>query len=365
MNIAAIIAEYNPFHTGHGYHIQKTREISGADAVICIMSSSFVQRGQPACLDKFTRTRLALEGGADMVLELPTLYTLQSAEFFARGAVRLIGACNMVTHLSFGVEQPVNDVSLSDHCRVRARLDAGEPYSKALGSDLGPNSLLGAEYIRAIRELAPKIDTVQVLRSGAGHDSMLDSHNISATNVRARILRGEDVSGYTAAGKEGFIDGEQMFIPLLCKLREMSTQELGEISQVSEGLEYVIKQAARDAESLDHLIKKCKSKRYTYSRLARIMCCAFLGITQSMTDSANAGYPFIRVLGVRREKKELLSMLARNASLPVCVNTADFLAGAQGDAAEALKKECIITDLRAAIAGRAGATDFTNGIIFV
>ena len=365
MNIAAIIAEYNPFHTGHGYHIQKTREICGADAVICIMSSSFVQRGQPACLDKFTRTRLALEGGADMVLELPSLYTLQSAEFFARGAVRLIGACNVVSHLSFGVEQTVGDVSLARGEQMRALLDAGEPYSKALGSELGPNSLLGAEYIRAIRELAPKIDTVQVLRSGAGHDSMAESHNISASNVRARILRGEDVSDYTAAGNEGFIDGEKMLIPLLCKLREMSPEDIRGISQVSEGLEYVIKEAAVDAGSLDELIKKCKSKRYTYSRLARIMCCAFLGITREMTDKANAGYPFIRVLGVRKDKKELLSLLARNASLPTCINTADFLAGANADAADALKKECIITDLRAALAGKRAATDFTNGIIFV
>ncbi|MBR3751072.1 MAG: nucleotidyltransferase family protein [Clostridia bacterium] len=365
MNIAAIIAEYNPFHSGHGYHIQKTREICDADAVICIMSSSFVQRGAPACLDKFVRTRLALEGGADMVLELPGVYSLQSAEFFARGAVRLLGASGMVNSLSFGVERYVADAEPAQSNRVRARLDAGQPYSRALGSELSPNSLLGAEYIRAVGELAPRINTVQVLRRGAGHDSMLESRHLSASNLRARMLAGEDVSDYTAASGEGFVDSEQMLVPVLCALRSMSLDKLRGISQVSEGLEYVIKEAARDAESLDELIKKCKSKRYTYSRLARIMCCAFLGITKEMTDAANQGYPFIRVLGVKKEKKELLSELTRRSSLPVCINTADFIAHCSPEAAEVLRKECEMTDLRAALAKRRGSADFTEGLIII
>lgn len=362
MNIAAIIAEYNPFHTGHGYHIQKTREISGADAVICIMSSSFVQRGQPACLDKFTRTRLALLGGADMVLELPSVYSLQSAEFFALGAVRLLKACNIVTQLSFGVECPIDNASAPDEAMLRIRLDKGESYAKALGSESAPNSLLGQEYMRAIKRLNADIDTVQVLRSGAGHDSMEQSHHLSASNIRSMMAQNKDVSAFTRANGE-YLDAEKMFLPLLCRLRQMEQEDIARISQVSEGLEFVIKQASKNAKSLDDIILMCKSKRYTYSRLARIMCCAFLGITGDMTAEANEHFPYIRVLGVKKDKTELLSRLTASADLPVCINTADFINTAPLEAAQALKKECQITDLRAALIGAPAATDFTNGLI--
>ncbi len=365
MNIAAIIAEYNPFHTGHGYHVQKTREISGADAVICIMSGSFVQRGQPACLDKFTRTRLALMGGADMVLELPAVYSLQSAEYFAMGAVRLLKACNMVNSLSFGVEKQNEGAHAPDGKLLRQRLDNGEPYCKALGSEQSPNSLLGTEYMRAIEKLDAGFESIQILRDGAGHDSMEQSHNLSASRLRLMMAQDQDVSNYTNAHSSHFLAPEAMFLPLLCKLRSMEREELEQISQVGEGLEYVIKEAAKSARSLDELILMCKSKRYTYSRLARIMCCAFLGITKEMTDCANREFPYIRVLGVKKDKTELLGKLTAGAHLPVCINTADFINTAPVNAAQMLKKECVFTDLRASLNLTRAATDFTNGLIIL
>ena len=297
-----------------------------------------------------------------MVLELPSLYSLQSAEYFALGAVRLLKACNMVKHLSFGVESQIDKADAPDEALLRARLDKGEPYAKALGSDSAPNSLLGTEYIRAIDKLNAGFNTIQVLRSGAGHDSMEQSHHLSASNIRSMMAQNVDVSAFTGASGE-YLDAEKMFLPLLCQLRKMEQADIARISQVSEGLEFVIKEASKSAKSLDELILMCKSKRYTYSRLARIMCCAFLGITGDMTAEANEYFPYIRVLGVKKDKTELLSRLTASADLPVCINTADFINTAPIEAAQTLKKECEFTDLRAALAGAPAATDFTNGLI--
>ena len=165
MIIAGIIAEYDPFHTGHKYHIEQTRMRCGADAVICIMSASFVQRGRPACFDKFARARAAAENGADIVLELPAAASLQSAEYFALGAVRRLAACGLITHLSFGTEAPLPAPEGSKNAQgaaqalfartedslLRARLQAGLPYSRAAAVNTGqfPNAMLGAEYMRA------------------------------------------------------------------------------------------------------------------------------------------------------------------------------------------------------------------------
>ncbi len=380
MIIAGIIAEYDPFHTGHKYHIEQTRMRCGADAVICIMSASFVQRGRPACFDKFARARAAAENGADIVLELPAAASLQSAEYFALGAVRRLAACGLITHISFGAEAPLPAPEESKNAQgaaqtlfartedslLRARLQAGLPYSRAAAVNTGqfPNAMLGAEYMRASDAVGFHPEFIVIPRRGAGHGQLEGREHKSGTGLRQLLADNQSPAECLVSGGR-FLDPESMIIPLLCRLRTMSTQELAGISQISEGLEYRVAQAARSCSCLDELILACKSKRYTYSRLSRALCCAFLGITKEMSARAAARADYLRVLALRKEALPLLSLLCKKSAVPVCVKSAEFLRRSPREAAEAFRAECLATDLRAALELARGGQDFTRGLIIV
>lgn len=380
MIIAGIIAEYDPFHTGHKYHIEQTRMRCGADAVICIMSASFVQRGRPACFDKFARARAAAENGADIVLELPAAASLQSAEYFALSAVRRLAACGLITHLSFGTEAPLPAPEESKNAQgaaqalfartedslLRARLQAGLPYSRAAAVNTGqfPNAMLGAEYMRASDAVGFHPEFIGIPRRGAGHGQLEGREHKSGTGLRQLLAENQSPDECLVSGGR-FLDPESMIIPLLCRLRTMSTQELAGISQISEGLEYRIAQAARSCSCLDELILACKSKRYTYSRLSRALCCAFLGITKEMSARAAERTAYLRVLALRKEALPLLSLLCKKSAVPVCVKSAEFLRRSPREAAEAFRAECLATDLRAALELARGGQDFTRGLIIV
>lgn len=384
MIIAGIIAEYDPFHTGHKYHIEQTRMRCGADAVICIMSASFVQRGRPACFDKFARARAAAENGADIVLELPAAASLQSAEYFALGAVRRLAACGLITHISFGAEAPISVSSgteiahgnCSDPAQtlfartedslLRARLQAGLPYSRAAAVNTGqfPNAMLGAEYMRASDTVGFHPEFIVIPRRGAGHGQLEGREHKSGTGLRQLLADNQSPAECLVSGGR-FLDPESMIIPLLCRLRTMSTQELAGISQISEGLEYRVVRAARSCACLDELILACKSKRYTYSRLSRALCCAFLGITKEMSARAAERTDYLRVLALRKEALPLLSLLCKKSAVPVCVKSAEFLRRSPREAAEAFRAECLATDLRAALELASGGQDFTRGLIIV
>lgn len=380
MIIAGIIAEYDPFHTGHKYHIEQTRMRCGADAVICIMSASFVQRGRPACFDKFARARAAAENGADIVLELPAAASLQSAEYFALSAVRRLAACGLITHLSFGTEAPLPAPEGSKNAQgaaqalfartedslLRARLQAGLPYNRAASQSSAqtPNAMLGAEYMRAAEAVGFHPEFIGIPRRGAGHGQLEGREHKSGTGLRQLLAENQSPAECLVSGGR-FLDPESMIIPLLCRLRTMSTQELAGISQISEGLEYRIAQAARSCACLDELILACKSKRYTYSRLSRALCCAFLGITKEMSARAAERTDYLRVLALRKEALPLLSLLCKKSAVPVCVKSAEFLRRSPREAAEAFRAECLATDLRAALELASGGQDFTRGLIIV
>lgn len=380
MIIAGIIAEYDPFHTGHKYHIEQTRMRCGADAVICIMSASFVQRGRPACFDKFARARAAAENGADIVLELPAAASLQSAEYFALGAVRRLAACGLITHISFGAEAPLPAPEESKNAQgaaqalfartedslLRARLQAGLPYSRAAAVNTGqfPNAMLGAEYMRASDAVGFHPEFIVIPRRGAGHGQLEGREHKSGTGLRQLLADNQSPAECLVSGGR-FLDPESMIIPLLCRLRTMSAQELAGISQISEGLEHRVVRAARSCSCLDELILACKSKRYTYSRLSRALCCAFLGITKEMSARAAERTDYLRVLALRKEALPLLSLLCKKSAVPVCVKSAEFLRRSPKEAGEAFRAECIATDLRAALELADGGQDLTRGLIIV
>lgn len=355
MQVCGIICEYNPFHRGHALHLARARALSGADYTVCVMSGSVTQRGTFARHDKWTRARMALQNGADLVLELPVRFACAGAEEFARGGVSLLASLGVVTHLSFGCEPDSlpHLANLSALLRkespeykqaLRAHLSSGLPYPRARAlavqqtsgiADLDaiiaqPNTALALEYLRALPE---DISPVPVAREGSGYHDEALSPLASATAVRAAIVRGDLPAALAAvpspellasSESRGDVHEEEALIQtLLYLLRTMPAGTLAQIAGMTEGLEHLFIRAARSAQTRDELILAIKSKRYTYARLSRICACVLLGITQSFAEN-NAVPTYARVLGFRREAQPLLSSIKKNSAIPQVVKAADY-----------------------------------------
>lgn len=357
MRAVGIIAEYNPFHSGHAYQIARAREAAGADAVIVAMSGAFTQRGEPALLDKWTRARMALMNGADVVIELPCLFALREARGFAGGGVELMSALGAVRALSFGCEpglisliEPVarclSEEPPAYKAELRAALDAGLSYPRAraravagaLGVDASaldaPNFALALEYAQASARLERPLDLMPIARTSDYHGGELGDI-CSASAIRAAIARG-DVSGALGgvpancrgALREALSGAPGRDAPCALRsdafiwdlalhlLRSLTPAELSAWPGVSEGLEHLICRQARLCPDAEALLAACKSKRYTYARLRRLLPQVALGITRRM--QADHPHPtYARVLACRREALGLLGELKRTASLPL------------------------------------------------
>lgn len=334
MDVAGIVAEYNPFHAGHAFHIRQTRRQLGECAVIAVMSGNFVQRGECAVLDKWARAKAALEGGADLVLELPTVYAVSSAEGFARGAVELLAATGVVTHLSFGSECGETEAlrrlaSCLDSPRysdaLRRFLDAGLPFAacrqRAVGELLGedaaellscPNNNLGIEYIRALNAMKRPIQPVTVPRAGAGHDGGDDPDYPSASFLREKILAGEVPAENPASLRRG----ERW---VLSALRGMDEADFAALPDCGEGLSHRLYRAARQGRTLEEVYALAKTKRYAHSRIRRCVLWGALGLTQ---DGRPAHPPYLRVLGAGPRGREVLREMKKRAALPVITKPA-------------------------------------------
>ena len=348
MKIAAVVCEYNPFHNGHQYQLQTARERLGCDAVAGIMSGNFVQRGSAAVFPKQLRAKAALAGGMDLVLDLPAVLTLQSAERYARNAVMTLDAMGCIGTLFFGAECPETDVLIniarvladednSFKAYLREGLRKGLPFAAAransIKSILGeasaeilsrPNNILAVEYCKALIRCKSKIRPFAIARKGAGHDSPdADNGFASATEIRRMLLSGKDVSDYvTESSTEIFADkepfsAEGMERVLIANLCMMTPDKLAQIADVSEGLEYALINAAFDAATLDGLISSVKSKRYAYSRLRRIILNAYLGITKADYELTPS---YIRILDFNEQGRSILNFAKDTATLPLAKN---------------------------------------------
>lgn len=355
MQVCGVICEYNPFHKGHALHLEKAGRESGADYIVCVMSGALTQRGVFARHDKWTRARMALESGADLVLELPVRFACSPAPDFARGGVSLLDALGVITHLSFGCEgeslpclesaaKALRDESPAFKEALREELGRGLPYprARALAAQAAcgipglveaiarPNAALALEYLQA---LPTHITPVPVKRKGSGyHDEALGSLP-SATAVRA-ALRAEKLSDALAAVPSPVLleqaemrgdihDEEALSQALLYRLRTMTAGELSSVCGVDEGLEHRFLSAARKAAAREELIAHVKSKRYTHARLSRICANVLLGVTQSFAD-AHREPTYARVLGFRRSAAMLLHEIALNSSVPLVAKAADY-----------------------------------------
>lgn len=362
MKAVGIVAEYNPFHAGHAYHIAETRRLLGEEKpVVCVMSGHWVQRGECAITDKWTRAEMALRGGADLVLELPLPWAISSAEGFAQGAVTVLKATGVVDTISFGSESGELSVLRglagaleSDVYRnaLRAELDKGRSFAEArqkaaincLGNEAevlrGPNDSLGVEYLRAAGK---DLDAVAILRKGVFHDSHLTVDGFaSASRLRALARRGE---GIPEALREADITRmDHIERAMLARLRQMDGGDFAALpdSGAGEGLPERLVRAAGKAGTLKEFYDLAKTRRYAHARIRRLALWAFLGLTAA--DRPSGGPACLRVLGMNGRGRALLKEMKERASLPVLTKPA-HIRGLGGAARRLFDLECRGTDL--------------------
>lgn len=355
MNIIGIVAEYNPFHTGHGYQIAQSRQmLPGESAVVAVMSGNWVQQADCAIADKWTRARLALLGGADLVLELPTVFATASAERFGAGAVELLASTGVVTHLSFGsecgdVDKLWNVASCLNspeyHAALQGKLSSGLPFARCrqeaaedlLGSELAdllstPNNNLGVEYCKALQSLGSAIIPITVTRRGAAHNSLSEGRPpfLSATQIRQDLYAGDWTlpRDYIVPGGAEILEQVGDFPSLdrveraiLSKLRTMTARDWGKLpdSGTSEGLPQRLEKAGRQCASVEEFLDLSKTKRYTYARLRRLLLWAWLGLTAEDFAPHPA---YLRVLGFNSRGQQVLKEMKDTAALPILTKPA-------------------------------------------
>lgn len=287
-----IVVEYNPFHNGHIHHIKEARKITNCDILIAVMSPNFVQRGEPSYIDKWTRTKIALEYGVDIVIELPTYYTLQAAQVFASTSVNILDQMQ-VNSIVFGSES--NDLlELKPSTFDKDKISSGLSYAASFNSQIGPNDILGIEYLKAITKTT--ITPYAIQRTNAYHDLSIDNPISSASSIRKAHAQG-DVYNHTTpldlTKKITHVWNDYTTL-LQYQLRVLSTDYLQSLLLVDEGIENLFKKFS--LESAENIIQNSISKRYTRSRVQRTLAHILLNISKEEPDFHN-----FRILGFTKK----------------------------------------------------------------
>lgn len=362
--ILAVISEYNPFHNGHVKHLSYSKQLTKADFCIAIISGNFVQRGDTSLVDKWTKAEMALKAGFDIVLELPTIYAISSAENFAEGAIKILNSLGIVDFLSFGSElgeiSPLNDLAnllykepkelsllINQHVKTgisfpRAREMALMQYlgghSKHKQALTNPNNILGIEYLKALKKYKSPIKPITIKREYSEHNSSTIKNGIaSSTAIRSLIHKKKNI--HTLVPFETYELLEKQIqagkiVPSLASfekeiiyaLRCMTLPEIAALPDVSEGLENRIKLAANNCNHLNDLIQMIKSKQFTSTRIQRILLYALLHITQKDMNASKRTTPYIRVLGFNKHGKKIVSAIAKqNPKTHIIISVKKFM----------------------------------------
>ena len=364
--VLGIIAEYNPFHNGHLYHLEQSKKITGCTYTVAIMSGNFTQRGSTSLIDKWSKAKCALENGIDLVIELPTLYSTSSAENFAEGSIKILDSLKVVDYISFGAEtsnidildkistvlynEPKEYKNLLSH-----ELHKGISFPKARENALmmylndirkyvnilsSPNNILGIEYLKALKKYNSNITPISIPRFEAYHNDIKFTGNIaSSTAIRnifknngfkilEKLIPSNTYSTLIQNIKIGHVVSDLSVFEkeIIYNLRKMNLQDIAELADVSEGLEFALKNAANSCNSLVEFLNIIKSKRYTSTRIQRILLYSLLGITKKDINISRKTQPYIRVLGFNQKGKFLISEAAKaNPKLQIITSVKKFI----------------------------------------
>lgn len=371
MRTVGLIVEYNPFHNGHLYHLQQSRKITQSDAVVAVMSGHFLQRGEPALLDKWSRTKTALQGGCDLVIELPVAYATQAAEWFSYGAVSLLEATGVVDSFCFGTESGELDPLLQAAEAVAHETPAFKAllkqflgtgisypsaYSAAISAYLSeqghisaaqfpfalPNHTLALHYLLALKRIGGKMEPFTITREKAQYneDTVSDSQIASATAIRKLLLEKRSLDEARAYMPQTTfhtleqewlagncpISWEPFMKPLLHAIITKSPAELAKMREITEGLEHRIRNVLPKlaTSQFEELLETLKTKRYTRTKLQRALLAVLLGHAKEdfTADKLATGIEYIRVLGFTEKGKHLLRRMRKTAKLPVLMSAA-------------------------------------------
>lgn len=351
MKVLGIIAEYNPMHTGHIYHINEAKKITKSDYVVAIMSGSFTEQGNIALIDKFTRAKFAVENGIDIVIELPSIFAVSDAGNFASKSIQILNDLNIIDSICFGAEN--DNISLFNKTTdiliekdeqiwidIKEELKKGNSFAKARNSVLtsyldkdeiklinSPNNVLALEYLKNLKLTKSSIVPYAILRNNDFNDDNLNEKYTSSTSIRNVLEKNIDIQIlkkyltqdiYNYIQTSSLLFNKDFFEILKYKIISMSIDDIKNINGVSEGIENKIKKEIIDVYSYEDYIFKLKSKRYELSKIKRILINILLNITKTDFDklkSEDANYAHI--LAFNHSKQELLSNLANNSKIPI------------------------------------------------
>ena len=368
MKTVGLITEYNPFHNGHAYHIEKAKMLTGADRVIVVMSGDFVQRGAPAVMPKHLRAESALLSGASLIIELPVCFATGSAEYFAQGSISLLNQLGCIDSICFGSEcgdlhllkeiaQILADEPIEYQTALKQALKEGasfpaarqealniysDKYSEILAS---PNNILGIEYLKALAKIHSKMEPFTIKRIGAGyHDMDIDGQFSSATAIRSDIYQLADVNSSSESlplthiqtqvpsschelMKKNYqtrypVKADDFSLLLKAKLLSETAGSLSHYLDMSPELANRILRLRNDYLSFEQFCDLLKTKELTRSRISRSFIHVLLGITNDWLTAMKAPAPYARILGFRRDLADLLGILKRTSDIPLITSPA-------------------------------------------
>ncbi len=360
MKVVGIISEYNPFHKGHLYHLEESKKSTGADFVVSIMSGNFVQRGEPAIADKWTRAHCAVDCGVDLVLELPFVFACNSAEYFAYGGLSILEGMGCVDYISFGSENG-NIEELKDIAKIlvnepeelkallKAKLHEGVSYAKAWGLALEeyagegaskivrePNNILALEYLKRMIKTNSSIQPITIPRTGGAHNDQEPTCDYaSATALRKKYYEQKTMDGFieympmgsfrNLAKLEGKcnIHIEDLFPMVVTEILRSSTEELATIFSVNEGLENKLKTEIRNVSTMEELIQKVNSKRYAQTKIQRMLMHILVHLDQDTMNRIIAKrIAYGRILAMNDRGTKLLKQMkkSKSAKIPIITN---------------------------------------------
>ncbi|MFG6149020.1 nucleotidyltransferase [Halobacillus sp. B23F22_1] len=358
MKACGIIVEYNPFHNGHAYHVHQSRKKSKADCMIAVMSGHFLQRGEPAIIDKWHRTNAALQSGVDLVIELPYIYAVQHSDYFSKGAVLSLNAMQ-VDSICFGSEngsitpflkayEHLHEHSGDYESALRAELDKGLSYpdaSRLANETIGlsteafdfsaPNNILGYSYVKQIKRYASDVDPLTIKRIESNyHDTHVSGRMASATSIRKELLINKTVTDHAALALPKIVkeelysyygetnmwhEWECYFNFLHYKIMTTPVEDLKHIHGMDEGLEYRLKQTIRSSTSFIDFMNRLKTRRYTWTRLQRLCTHLLTGLTKNQASIHLNGedIPYVRVLGMNKKGQAYLNQRKKEIETPI------------------------------------------------